>query len=236
MFLSRFLDRVKSKELSNIFIQLFLIIVGVLAAFAVENYRQSILEKKTEKEYLIAFRNAVEADTMMLNQDIQRCFQKKRAAKIFLELIENERALDSNEFEGLIEAVMMNIAPFYYTAIYEDLKASGRLQIISNEALRNAIIEYYITIEHLREVQDRMSIEISYHPAFTEVLTFSEYALEGELNQHAIVSRLRAKEESRRYLLRLQKGAFTFYGSLLFNGLPKSQNLLDDINQELESR
>ncbi len=236
MFVRRLFSRISRKSVSSIFIELFLIIVGVLSALAVENYRQSILEQNMEVDYLIALRKAVRADTAMLNRDIQKYFKKQKACKTFLELIESGKPLDQEEFEMSAEAIIMNVDPFYNTAIFEDLKTSGHLQIISNEDLRNAMMEYYILVDHLSEVHIQNLFEISYNPFFTDLLTFREYAFEDELNQSGIVAQLKERKDSQLYLKRLQKRSYTFYSTLLFNSLPRSQNLLEEIDQELVKR
>ena len=236
MFLNRLFSGISKKTVSSIFIELFLIIVGVLSAMAVENYRQSMLERDMESNYLIALRKAVQADTAMLNRDIQKYFKKQRACKTLLELVESGKTIDQEEFEMSAEAIMMMVDPFYNTAIFEDLKASGHLQIISNENLRNAMMEYYILVEHMSQVHSQNLLEISYNPFFTDLLTFREYAFEDEFNQLEIVAQLRERKEAQLYLKRVQKRSYSIYSSLLFNSLPRSQNLLEEINQELMNR
>ncbi len=236
MFLHRLFNRISRKSVFSIFIELFLIITGVLSALAVENYRQSILEKNMEVDYLVALRNAVRADTAILNQDIQKYFKKQKACKTLLELVESGKPMDQEEFEMSAEAIIMSVDPFYNTAIFEDLKTSGHLQIISNEDLRNSLMEYYILVDHLSEVHIQNLFDIAYNPFFTDLLTFREYAFEEELNQSGIVAKLKERKDSQIYLKRLQKRSYTFYSTLLFNSLPRSQNLLDEIDRELVNR
>ena len=81
MFLKRLFSGISGKTFSNILIELFLIITGVLSALAVENYRQSIQDKKTEKDYLISLKVALQTDTAMLNRSIQKCYLKQKASK-----------------------------------------------------------------------------------------------------------------------------------------------------------
>jgi len=223
------------KQVYYILIELILIIVGVLCAIAVENSRQEARERTTELNYLRSIKASVEADTSMLKREIQKCFQKQKAGKTFLELISTGKVVDPTEFEALTQSVLMGIDPFYSTAIFEDIRASGNLQIIINDELRTQIINYYLTVAHLSQIQSQQRDDLSYNRTMLDVLTFDEFTFEA-LDQKDLIARMRQDKEVVEYLGRLEKTAYTQHASLLFTCLPKSLDLLDAINTELERR
>ena len=79
------------ERVSSIAIDLLLTFIGVLAALAVENYRESLHEHEMEKEYLFAFRDALQSDTTAINLALQNSFHKLNAASQFIKLIESEK-------------------------------------------------------------------------------------------------------------------------------------------------
>ncbi|MBL7848907.1 MAG: hypothetical protein JNL40_15670 [Cyclobacteriaceae bacterium] len=217
------------KPIYSILVELVLIIVGVLAAIAVENWRQSIQERKAEHNYLIALFASVQADTAMLNQEIQKCYLKQKAARTLLDLANSGGTTDDAHFEEMVQSVLMGIDPFHSTSVFEDLRASGNLQLIVDEGLRNDIIRYYIRVEALMKIHESERGNISYNAAFTDVLTIEDYTF-SSLNQSRVMGKLRKNLPAQAYLDRLEKQSYTAYSSLLFNMLPQSLSLLEELD------
>lgn len=230
---SRFTSRVQGKALSGILIELFLIFVGVLAALAVENFRQLAQEKRAEQVYLLGFRDAIRADTAMIKSEIQRCYLKLKASSELLKLADSRQVASEEEFEEMITLVIMLINPTYETAIYEELKASGNIQIVSSEELRNAIISYYVLVDRTNEFYMASITEFGYNELFTDLIDTEEFALERPFSQTVIIDRLRKSQEGKRYLQRLQKRIITLHNSLFYTQLPRAHDLLDKLNREL---
>lgn len=217
------------EKISFVLIEFVLIIAGVLAAITVENWRQSRQDRNLEHEYLVSLRNALQADTAMFAVEIQKCFQKQKAAARLLQLINKREPIAQEDFEQLVQAVIMGIDPFYTTVVFEDLRSTGRLQLIRDEGLRNSIIEYYLAAQHLTEIHGRQREKLSYNSLFTEVLTFEEYTLES-MNAQDVLTRLAKNGDAMRYLAQLQKDSYAVYSSLLFISLPSSLMLLDRLD------
>lgn len=220
------------EKLSFILIELVLIIAGVLAAITVENWRQSMQERSLERGYLVSLRNAVQADTAMFGVEIQKCFQKQKAAARLLQLTDKSEPIVDEDFEQLVQAVIMGIDPFYTTVVFEDLRSTGRLQLITDEGLRNSIIEYYLAAQHLTEIHGKHRDRLSYNPSFTDALTFDEYTF-ASINPQELLPRLAKNNDARLYLAQLQKDAYTTYSSLLFVSLPSSLTLLEKLEAAL---
>jgi len=211
-----------------IVIELVLIVIGVLIAITVENQRQSLGDRNKEQTSLEALKVAVQADTAMLNQEIQKCFLKQKASRRILDLVNDRGEVTNRQFEELIQHIMVGIDPFYSSATYEDLRASGSLQLIRDEGLRQSIVRYYLIVNQQSSIMSSRRDFISYNPIFTGLLTYDEYTL-SRIDNEKILKRLRENPAALNYLENLEKASYTAHSALLFTSLPLSLDLLEQL-------
>ena len=223
------------RSLPNFLAELLLIVIGVLSALAVENFRESVAERRKEHEYLLALRDAIQSDTAVTRMEIQRCFSKQNACSVFLQLTDDaeRKEIPQEQFEDMIASIVMLIDPVYNTATFEDLKSSGNLKILSNNELRNAVISYYAILYKTTTRFTEMATLTSYNEEFTDLLDPKEFAFEKEISQAEIIQELKKNERSRLYLKRLQKRVMAMRNAFIYQMLPKSLDLLDKINLEI---
>ena len=226
------------RSLPNFLVELALIIIGVLSALAVENFRESVAERRKEREYLLALREAVQSDTAVTRKEIQRCFNKQKACAIFLQLADGNKPkeIPQDQFEDMVASVVMLIDPVYNTATYEDLKSSGNLKILSNSDLRNAVISYYADLYKTSTRFTEMATQTSYNEEFTDVLDPEEFSFDKEISQSKVIGQLKNDERSKLYLKRLQKRVMAMKSAFIYQLLPKSLDLLDKLNLEISKR
>ena len=191
-----------------------------------------------EHEYLFALRDAIQSDTAVLKRETQRCFSKQNACATFLQLVEGEKqdAIPQEKFDDMTASIVMLIDPVYNTAIYEDLKSSGNLKIISNIDLRNSVISYYADLYKTSSRIADVAITTSYNEDFTDLLDVDEFSLDKEVSQTKIIGRIKKNENTKLYLRRLQKRIIIMRNTFIYQMLPKSLELLDKINLEISKK
>jgi len=237
MSFTGFLRRIfQNRSVGNILLQVILIFIGVLAALAVENYKNSVADRQREKEYLLAFREALTSDTASINLELMRCYEKLMASKKMLELVETNKAISPEDFDAMSASIIMLIHPIYNLATYEDLKSSSNLRLITNSSLRTAIVLHYSQLNDLAQIQLPFEMNIAYNHAYTDQLTYEEFAFEGESNPKTIIERIRQAPHARLYLQQMQKDVTTLRNTLLHSILPKSLDMLDKVNEEINKR
>lgn len=222
------------RRFSYILVDLSLTFVGVLSALAVDNFRESLVENNREKEYLIAFRDALQSDTVTINTELQRCFFKLNAASKFIDLIERRDSSSNEKFEEATQSILMLIDPAYNTATYEDLKSTGNSRIIRNGELRNAIISHYTYLNKLTAIQQSYIPNISYNKFFMDQFNYDEFILPHAQSYKKIVNRFRNDNEAQLYLKRLQKEMIVYRNSLIYSALPRTLLLLEKVDTELQ--
>ncbi len=217
----------------QILIELFLIVSGVLAALAVENWRESIGQHALEREYLINLRDAIQADTTMIRSEIKRGYEKEFAARRILELVKNHSTTSPEEFGDIIESILMLLSPAYSSAVYEDLKYTGNLKIIRNDGLKRNIITYYATIDLLAEKRAK---GLDACPNFVDLIDIDELTYRRTFSQETILARLAKSEPAKHDLRDIQRFTYYYNNSMIYTSLPKCLEILDLINHELETR
>jgi hypothetical protein len=220
------------KSLNDILIQLALIVVGVLSALGVDNYRESIQEHRTEKEYLISLRNALQADTAILRTEVQKVYDKINATTELFKLSKLATPIDAEKFENIVTDVIMLIRPRFVTAVYEELKFTGNLKLIRNKELKSLIISYYSDNEVIQQQNDRQLF--GYPAAFVDILTFDEMEYRIPFDQKRIFKAIETEQLMRTELLRCQKLAGTVRKGMIYTSLPQSIALLEKLQEEID--
>ncbi len=127
-----------------------IIVMGVLAALAVDEWRSDYNDRKTEVDYLGRLRVDIERDIEELSSQILLLeakadfIQSLRDNTIESQFSENPRALMEakvySSFRGLPDSV---------STTFDELKSTGRLALIRDLVIRNAMSEYYSGTESL---------------------------------------------------------------------------------------
>jgi hypothetical protein len=220
------------KSFYDILIQLVLIIVGVLSALGVDNYRESIQEHKTEKEYLISLRNAVQEDTVVLRKEIQRIYNKINSTTQLLMLAKSGAVTDEGKFGNIVTDVIMLVRPRFITAVYEELKFTGNFKLIRNKELKSLIISYYSDNETIQAENDRQLG--GYPQAFMDNLTLDEVEYKTPFDQKRIFKVIETDQEVRTELIRSQKDAGVVRIGMIYSSLPRSIELLEKLQAEID--
>ena len=129
------------------------IVVGVLAALAVDQWRSEREDRKTEAEYINRLRVDVEADIKNFYGFEQILETKARFLQILLDdTIDSEFADDTR---GLMEAKVYSsykALPDSVSTTFDELQSTGRLALIKDVAQRDALSKYYSGFEHISAI------------------------------------------------------------------------------------
>jgi hypothetical protein len=152
-----------------------IIVLGVLAAFAVDNWNQARLDAGLESQYLSRLLADITNDIERLEFTLEQADQKNSA----LEVVRRWR-VDIDESEQLIDALRVSVAlgfslPFLNTATIEDLTNSGQLSLITDTGLRQGTLQYY---RAMNDVTDRLRRRMTAFPSY--VYSIMEPALRSE--------------------------------------------------------
>ena len=165
------------------------IFIGVFAAFALENWKDNLKDKKIETKILLEIRKGLDKDLedIKLNEAGHRIgiSATKYFKKLITNVVVNEDSLllyYNKLFRDFV--IVQNISG------YESLKSQG-LDIIENDSLRSEIIsiyEYdYSVIKKIEEEYSELQFHTSYYHEFNNILAphfnFNEYEILININQ-----------------------------------------------------
>ena len=129
------------------------IVFGILAALAVEDWRSEREDRITEFEYLVRIRADIQADIDNFKH-LERVFQSK--AKTIKELKDHP---DLNLFLQDPIELMQGLRSSSYVALpdsrsttFDELMSTGRLALIESVELRDALSQYYSGFEHISAI------------------------------------------------------------------------------------
>ena len=134
-------------------IEFVVIVVGVLAALAVDQWRSERDDRKTEVEYITRLRIDVEADI----ENFYRFERILEAKAQFLQSLLDD-TIDSvfaDDTRGLMEAKVYSAyraLPDSVSTTFDELQSTGRLALIQDLAQRDALSKYYSGFEHISAV------------------------------------------------------------------------------------
>ena len=129
------------------------IVVGVLAALAVDQWMSERDDRKTAAEYIIRLRIDVEADI----ENFYRFERILEAKAHFLQSLLDD-TIDSvfaDDTRGLMEAKVYSsyrALPDSVSTTFDELQSTGRLALIQDLAQRDALSKYYSGFEHISAV------------------------------------------------------------------------------------
>jgi len=134
--------------------EIVLVVIGILIALQINNWNTNRLNRETEKNYLLGIianldkdieelRGHIGWDTLQLQAQttILRSFRKEKIKSNSSELV-----TAIIRFQGLRSFKGNNI-------VFEDMKSSGKINLIASDTLRFKILDYYKAFESLKKLE-----------------------------------------------------------------------------------
>lgn len=128
------------------------IVMGVLAALAVDEWRGDYEDRKTEIDYLDRLRVDIERDIEKFSSEI--LVLEKKADFLQSLLDKTIESQFSENPRGLMEAKVYSSfrgLPVSVSTTFDELKSTGRLALIRDLEIRNTMSEYYSGYASLNE-------------------------------------------------------------------------------------
>ena len=141
-----------------------IIVLGVLAAFAVENWRDDQYQRELESEYLVRLGTDIRSDLETLDLTLSLGRLKIEA----LRTISAWRPGMNGDPEEMIRRLRQSVVlgwslPALNTSTFEDLQSTGNLGVIRDVGIRQAILNYYRDLRNARERLERRMTRYPHH-------------------------------------------------------------------------
>lgn len=127
------------------------VIIGILAAFALDNWNRERKDREEELAYLKRYYLDLKQDSIYLNQNILTASLAQDSIKNFLNLLPQEQHTARDVFTLIFipnwEATELILQDY----TFRDITSSGKFDLIRDPLIKEALIDYYRSYEFVRK-------------------------------------------------------------------------------------
>jgi hypothetical protein len=217
--------KLSSYDLRKLTFELVVVFLGVTAGFLLNNWRVEEQESKLEKKYVAGFLEDVNNDLSNLESTIQDdSIWLTKATPLLHSIRMDTFHIDSAE---VIMKLIVKISRMTAnTVTYRDVTNSGNLNIISDFDLKTKIVDYYITMEGVKFVDDYLH---EYFNIFVMPFVFREFnVLSGQLENPEIIHSIHFANVFTGYYSMIQQRKAAYV-----NLMTKNNSLIESLQGQL---
>lgn len=142
-------------RIQPLLLELLVVFLGVVIALAADSWRESLVERRTETQYLRTLRDDLARSDSVLASATADIQENLRELTTFLDLVLSEDPLPDT-----LQTVGMSLYQFSLsTGTLDALIDGGQIHLIEDAGLRGAIIETRGEIEDLLHMRDQIGEE-----------------------------------------------------------------------------
>jgi len=142
------------KKISTYFLEFLMLFLAVTLGFFAENYREGLVERKTEKTYLQSLIKDLGQDTLKIDYSIRsKEIKDQYFDTLYTILYQSPRPWPTRKLYYISRYLLIR-EPFYgTTGTIHQLENAGGFKLIQNEALVDKINAYSAAKEKLYQIQ-----------------------------------------------------------------------------------
>jgi hypothetical protein len=135
-----------SKYLTYVIGEIILVVIGILIALHINNWNIERQNKNEEQSYLKAIKTNLTKDLLNLESLVNRMgIQIIRLEKLKNEL--NSDSTDIKQNEQFTNSLLTTFSFVPEKATIDDLKSSGKLNLLANKQIKDTLLSYYNFID-----------------------------------------------------------------------------------------
>ena len=151
--------RTERKKFTHYLWEFLMLFLAVFCGFLAENFREHQVEHQREKQYILSMIQDLETDTSNLNVLVKRFWKKNSLLdSIIRGYDQGTRSYDNTWAQQFLLSYRGGFPDFYPTdRTIQQLKNSGGLRLIRNEAAANGIILYDAAVKDVKFEEEFLS-------------------------------------------------------------------------------
>ena len=125
--------------------EIILVVIGILIALQINNWNQNRTNENLEAKYQVRLLEDLKEEKAIMEATLNYSEEVKRHAKKAITLFENPLKNEEDPAEGLIDFYQASQiqSPASAKSTYQELIASGQINLIKNDDLKTSLIRYY---------------------------------------------------------------------------------------------
>lgn len=241
-------------------LEIIVIVLGILAAFALDNWNEIRKDRDNEQVYLTSLRQNLKDQiaSLDIHFEVEKKFQEL-SEPLLLYYQKHQSFLIDEKFTNDIGSLATRKTFKKIDASYQELLSSGNLNLIKDKAFKNALVSYYqdlYRIESIITYNNNSLIDLYFSPTVANYVPFnSSESLDqllmkrsglpnsGKLDRFIDIQNPKLIETSKKLLskaenelifvnaLNKRRGAALIHQNLISSIRNDSENLINNLNK-----
>jgi hypothetical protein len=211
---------VEKKKFKEYFLEFLMIFLAVTMGFFAENIREYISDREKERSDIRSLAKDLNADSVAVESSLQSIHRVKMKMDSLMELIKSRKYNEQQQMLYRLAYQTRGFQQFQYSNVtFEQMKSSGSLGLIRNEAIRNELVNYNnFIIIGIKELETRMfETEKNQADWQSNILDDSFYPrVDSIIYQHALSTNFYKSENHTFVINESQQAQFLKLYNLLF--------------------
>jgi len=178
MILHSIAKSVRKQDWSVVFIELLVVIVGLMLAFQVDRWWEERDDRAREQEYITRLITEVEEDIGLISHAIELAEVRQDFGDFLFEVMANPVVAEQQPamFLAAIAQAAFTYSPSLTSHAFEDLRSTGSMGLIRSMEIKSALYDFYGFHDTQRQyIQLNLSIEMRYFELTAKVLNADQY-------------------------------------------------------------
>ena len=178
MILQSISKAVRKQDWSVIFIELLVIVIGLVLAFQVDRWWEERADRSREQEYIARLIAEVTDDIEQISHAVELAEVRQDFGDLLINVSTNPLVAEQQPamFLAAVAQAAFTYTPSLNSHTFEDLRSTGNMGLIRNTDIRNALYDFYGFHDSQRQfIQLNLNIEMRYFELSAEVLSAEQY-------------------------------------------------------------
>lgn len=174
--MKRFVRALSRQDWTAVFIELMVVVVGILVALQVNQWAQGREQRGTERTYLLRLKEDLQIEDERA-RDAEGYARDRLAAVGLLDRMATNPTTAGSDPNGLpwaIETASWRSFPKTNAFVYNELQNTGRMSLIRSVVLRRALAEHYAHIAHDGQVGEDLAAQQDFDLATAGLLSLAD--------------------------------------------------------------
>lgn len=145
MVLNRLANHIRKQNWSIVLIELLVVVVGLMMAFQIDRWRETVAEKRLEDVYIQRLIEDIESDLPNLERAIQLANMRKDYVELLMAVAEDTAlaAEQPTSFLVAIDQASYTYTPPLRKATFDDLNSTGNMRLLRDQVMKTKLHDYY---------------------------------------------------------------------------------------------
>jgi hypothetical protein len=145
MLVRRSIDYFRQHDWFAVFVELFVVVVGLLLAFQIDRWWEQQRERLQEVDYVARLTIDVESDIPVIQLAIELAKLRKGMADVLMRVAETPTAANEHpmHFIAAVQQAAFTYSPNLTNHTFDDMRSTGNLRLLRDAEIKKALFSYY---------------------------------------------------------------------------------------------